>query len=134
LANNAAPDASIACVPIGAVGYYSRLRLYDMMGLTDRHIARKRVPLGAGFPGHEKHDGPYILSRKPTYLLLGNIAVRKRRMSVTHERFCRPAIPGIRVREDDIFVPELLEEYEPQVVDLPGGLYFHFLQRRPGAE
>ena len=51
----------------------------DMMGLTDGHIAHREMPnMGKGWAGHEKHDGQYILSRKPTYLLLGNIDVSDR--------------------------------------------------------
>ena len=130
LAKNAPPDASIACVPIGAVGYYSGLRVYDMLGLTDRHIARRPAPLGEGWAGHEKHDGPYILSREPTYLLLGNILVIEQQMPLTHPQFCRPPFPAIRQREDDIFTPGALSAYESRVVELPGPLYFHFFQRR----
>jgi hypothetical protein len=130
LAKNALPDASLACVPIGAVGYYSGLHVYDTLGLTDRHIARRVAPLGKGWAGHEKHDGPYILSREPTYLLLGNILVTQQRIRLNHPQFCRPPFPAIRRREDDIFVPGSLAAYERRVVELPGPLYFHFLQRK----
>ena len=63
-------------MPIGAVSYYSKLEVRDMLGLTDRHIARRNLSgLGRGWAGHEKHDGQYILRRRPTYLLLGNVDV-----------------------------------------------------------
>ena len=127
---NAAPDASIAAVPIGAVGYYSGLRLFDMVGLTDSHIAHRQVPLGTGWPGHEKHDGPYILSRRPSYLLLGNVRVLDEPLDTDDPEFVRPALAPIREREDDIFVPELTDAYEPRRVELPGRLHFHFLQRK----
>ena len=69
----------MAVVPIGAVSSYSGLTAIDMMGLTDGHIAhRKMSNMGEDWAGHEKHDGQYILSRKPTYLLLGNIDVSDR--------------------------------------------------------
>ncbi|MEE9295225.1 MAG: hypothetical protein V3W34_09745 [Phycisphaerae bacterium] len=131
LARNAAADSSIACVPIGAVGYYSRLHVYDMTGLTDKHIAHLPVHTGSGWAGHEKHDGPYILSKKPTYLLLGNIQVTKQKIPSDHPYFVRPPIPAIQEREGDIFVPGLFRQYERKVAVLPGGRYFHFLQRRP---
>lgn len=130
LAANAPPDASVACVPIGAVGYYSRLHVYDMMGLTDAHIAHQDADLGRGWAGHEKHDGRYILSRKPTYLLLGNIRVLAERLDPSDPHFVRPPNPAVRMREDDIFVPELFELYARRVVQLPSGGYFHFLERR----
>jgi hypothetical protein len=128
LAENAPPDASLACVPIGAVGYYSKLHVYDMVGLTDPHIARQEAPLGKGWPGHEKHDGPYILSRRPTYLLLGNVQVMPEELEKSDPEFVRPSSPTIRVREDDIFTPELFELYAKRVVRLPNGNYFHFLE------
>lgn len=130
LAANAPPFASLACVPIGAVGYYSELHVYDMMGLTDRHIARKPIDLGKGWSGHEKHDGPYILSKSPTYLLLGNIQVIEQKLPTDSPYFVRPPAPAIRRRENDIFVPELGRDYVPEVAELGDGLYFHFLRRK----
>src|SRR5260221_8642825 len=40
-----------------------------MLGVTDQHIARVNVPLGAGMPGHEKYDSPYVLARAPDYVI-----------------------------------------------------------------
>ena len=68
------PGDSIALVPIGAIGYYSEMTVYDMVGLVDPHIAHE--PFSQEFitdswkPGHDKGDGLYILSLKPTYILL----------------------------------------------------------------
>lgn len=129
LADNTAPDATIACAPIGAVGYFSRLHVYDMLGLTDKHIARKVVEMGHGWAGHEKHDGPYILSRKPTYLLLGNIQIVDHALPMNSPYFVRPPSAAVRAREGDIFVPELFQNYRPRIEELPGGRFFHFLQR-----
>ncbi|MEZ5965072.1 MAG: hypothetical protein R3F56_14655 [Planctomycetota bacterium] len=131
LRRNAAPGASVACVPIGAVGYYSGLPLIDMLGLTDRHIARVPLALGQGWAGHEKHDGKYVLSRQPTYLLLGNVRVLDRALPLGHPEFVRIRHPAVEAREGDVYVRELEEHYEPRVVSLGGGLFLHFLQRRP---
>ena len=50
-AASAPAGASIAVVPIGAVAYYSKLEVRDMLGLTDRHIARRNLSgLGRGGP------------------------------------------------------------------------------------
>lgn len=130
LAENAPRDATVACCPIGAVGYYSDLHVHDMLGLTDRHIAHKEVPLGAGWAGHEKHDGPYVLAQRPTYLLLGNVQVLDKPLATNHPYFCRPPAPAIRAREDDIFTPELYRNYQPRVAELPDGRYLHLLERR----
>ena len=80
--------------------------------------------------GHEKHDGPYVLSREPTYLLLGNIQVLPERMPLDSPYFARPPAPAIRAREDDVFTPELFRSYEKRVAELPQGLFLHFLERR----
>ena len=42
-----------------------------MLGLNDVHIAHVPIALGEGASGHEKHDGPYVLSRRPDVILLG---------------------------------------------------------------
>ncbi|MCG3128421.1 MAG: hypothetical protein CHACPFDD_03309 [Phycisphaerae bacterium] len=130
LAANAPKDASAACVPIGAVGYYSDLPIIDMVGLTDRHIARRDVRIGGGWAGHEKTDGAYVLSRKPTYLLLGNVMVSSERVAPDAPNFLQPRSEAIRRRESDLFRPEMYEHYRPRVVELTGGLYFHFMERK----
>jgi hypothetical protein len=57
------PGTTIALNPVGAVPYYSGFRAYDMLGVTDRHIARTSPRgLGTGWSGHEKGDGTYIPS------------------------------------------------------------------------
>jgi arabinofuranosyltransferase len=129
LATHSSPDSSLACVPIGTFGYFSSLRVYDMLGLTDKHIAKMEATVGSGWARHEKHDGPYILSQKPTYLLLGNIQVIKKALPLDHPQFCRPPAPVIRAWEKDVFQPEFYENYSPRVVPLREGYYFHFYQR-----
>jgi len=70
LGENASPGESIAVTTAGAIPYYSGLPTIDMLGITDRTIAKKEMPgMGEGIAGHEKHDMEYVLSRKPTYIL-----------------------------------------------------------------
>ena len=68
------PGESIALVPIGAIGYYSEMTVYDMVGLVDPVIAHepfaKEYIQNSWKPGHDKGDGKYILSLQPTYILL----------------------------------------------------------------
>jgi len=69
---NANPDASIAVIPAGAIPYYSELKTIDMLGLNDLAIGRKIVTvMGKMQAGHEKFDVEYVLSRKPTYVIIG---------------------------------------------------------------
>jgi hypothetical protein len=44
----------IATSAIGMVGYYSRMELIDLTGLTDRRVARQKLKR-RGRPGHERH-------------------------------------------------------------------------------
>lgn len=62
-----APEGTvIATNTAGTIPYYSQLRTIDMLGLNDRHIARREMQfMGYGFAGHEKGDGAYVLERRP---------------------------------------------------------------------
>jgi len=63
-------EESLATGAIGAISYYSDLKIYDIYGLVDPVIATMQfVDLGKGFPGHEKIDLLYTLSRQPTYFV-----------------------------------------------------------------
>ncbi|MBZ0269243.1 hypothetical protein K8I85_13900, partial [bacterium] len=67
LRENLPPGSSIACTTIGAIGYESRLVVIDMLGLTDREVARHPVM----FDGLEdswrevKYNAESILRREP---------------------------------------------------------------------
>jgi hypothetical protein len=61
---------SLAVGPIGVISYYSDMTIYSIFGIVDPYIAHKQMTgLGQGFPGHEKHDLPYVLSKRPTYIM-----------------------------------------------------------------
>jgi hypothetical protein len=66
------PGTSIALCPVGALPYASDLPVVDMLGLTDAHIARVAPDGRYFYPGHQRHDGAYVLSRKPDLILLAN--------------------------------------------------------------
>jgi hypothetical protein len=44
------------------------MRILDVHGLVDRHIARQPFHTGIGKIGHEKADFSYILERQPRFL------------------------------------------------------------------
>ena len=63
-------DESIATDAIGAISYYSGLKVDDYHGLVDPYIAHLEPKnLGKGFPGHEKKDFIYTISKNPTFLM-----------------------------------------------------------------
>ncbi len=56
------PDATVAVVWAGAIPYYSERTCIDMLGKTDRHIARLPVRDPRVFiPGHDKWDYDYSI-------------------------------------------------------------------------
>lgn len=74
LARRAKPGDSIVQGPIGAVGYFSRLHVYDMFGLVNREVAMRpitdaevRDPWRP--PGHHKGvPKEFFLPQQPTWL------------------------------------------------------------------
>lgn len=60
----------VATNAAGALPYFSELPVVDMLGLTDRHIARRRRDTSQ-WVGHEKGDGAYVLGRRPGILVFG---------------------------------------------------------------
>ncbi len=68
------PHATVATVPIGAIGYYSQLPIIDLVGLTEPAIARagRSVPpelLTKQWIGHERHCTECVLARAPTLIV-----------------------------------------------------------------
>lgn len=70
LADNSQTEQSVAAMSAGAIAFYSERTTIDMLGLTDRHIARVvALEMGEGAAGHEKRDPAYVLDvRQPTYI------------------------------------------------------------------
>jgi hypothetical protein len=68
------PHATVATVPIGAIGYYSGLPIVDLVGLTEPAIARagRSVPpemLTKLWIGHERHCTECVLARAPAVIV-----------------------------------------------------------------
>lgn len=117
-------DESVATPAIGAISYYSGIRVYGFHGLVDPTIAHRRARgkhPGLGLPGHEKGDMTYILSREPTYVMV-------------HRRFT-PEAAGYPSDIDVTAEHELERDYEPVSVWLDDPVnresgYFTFYRRR----
>lgn len=68
---HAPAGSTLATNTAGSIPYVaSRLRVIDMLGLTDATIARLDSGVGRGYVGHERYDADYVLGRKPDYILL----------------------------------------------------------------
>jgi arabinofuranosyltransferase len=63
------PDDSLTSAAVGAVGYYSRLFLYDRCGLVTREVTQLPGPAVLGSPGHDKMVSyTFFAKDEPTYL------------------------------------------------------------------
>ncbi len=65
-------DESLATDAIGAIGYFSGMKIYDIYGIVDpeiAHLSESNKPLGWGLPAHEKTNDAYIFSKTPTYYM-----------------------------------------------------------------
>ena len=120
---NFPPDTVIAATAAGAVAYFSRLRVIDMLGLNDSRIAHRQMPrMGRGMPGHEKADGAYVLSLEPDYILLGSALGQK-----------KPAfMAGFEIVGQRAFK----QHYRLKVIPLPSGknltVYARMAESSPG--
>jgi hypothetical protein len=69
------PDALVAVNTAGSLPFASRLPTVDMLGLTDETIARRPVYIvSAGWAGHRRGFGRYVLERRPRAILWYNSA------------------------------------------------------------
>lgn len=67
---NLSPDTLVALNCAGAVPYFSKLPMIDMLGLNDKVIAKREIKtMGQGVAGHEKGDGLYVLTRRPDQIM-----------------------------------------------------------------
>lgn len=64
LKEHSPPDSKVAVGDIGAIGFWSGLRVLDLDGLADTHIAR--LPGGFG----DKRDSRYVLAQSPDFIIL----------------------------------------------------------------
>ena len=69
LRHHTAPGTLIAVNAAGAIPYFSERPAIDMLGLNDRHIGRNGH-VAEGPAGHRRHDAAYVLSRRPTFVIL----------------------------------------------------------------
>ena len=116
------PDTSIGCGSTGAIGYYSGMRIVDILGLTEAHIAREGE-IVATQPGHMRTDGAYVLDQEPDLLLLGNIQIHRGTRDRSEMRF--------KVQEQSIAVqPRFITEYEFVNIPLTDGFFLSCFMRK----
>lgn len=120
------PGATVAANNIGVLGYVSRLPVLDMLGLTDRHIAKAPgKPLG--FPSHESHDGAYVLDQAPDLIFYGIPLAYPGK--VARGRVLAVAYGSDRDLLEDV---RFQREYRFEHLDLQDGRFAPLFRRRDG--
>ena len=117
-------DTSVAAVGIGAVGYYSRLRIVDLLGLTDAVVARQGLVQPEAMIGHQRYHTDHILTLRPHIILF-----------VTAGWFDRPSEPwtvpaGIKFHyalRHLVQDPRVPQWYETASFRMDNGRYAEFL-------
>jgi arabinofuranosyltransferase len=127
LAENAPPDATLATTAAGIIPYYSGLYTIDMLGLTDRYIARhgKRT---AALPGHELAATDYVLDKKPDFVLIYDLILTREPVSA-EEVAQKTQLPASR---EMVASPRFRREYLMSHAEiLPGTYFIYFVRAEP---
>lgn len=130
LHQKASPEDTIALVPIGAIGYYSEMKVVDMVGLTDPVIAHEPFdheyinPIETWRPGHDKGDGIYVLSKKPTYIQLIDRLTSRPLSGIDEQSLQYKSIVEIWNSA------ELHDRYEFYPIQIQGGWYYNLYRRK----
>ena len=100
------PDARLVTGAIGALGYYSRLYIYDQHGLVDGDVAERKEREHLRWPGHDKYvNKTYYLKRKPDVLeyqvVFGSNAAF--RIAQIGDDFDKPAPGNGTIRKCNVF-------------------------------
>ncbi len=108
-------ETTIGCGSTGAIGYYTDMKIVDILGLTERYIARHGAVV-ATQPGHLKTDGAYVIEKRPDLLLLGNIRIHRGTRG-------RERMP-LKIQEEEIAKqPAFASDYEFVNIPLGSGFY-----------
>ncbi len=122
---NAPSDASIASVVVGAIPYYSGLRTYDLLGLTDSQVAKHGEFYPQGRVGHQRYHTDYILDQKPDYIIYQISGLSDRPLWRDSQDIDKPYSYALYDLANDERTKEL---YEYRTVKMENGNYIEFLQ------
>ena len=119
------PGATVAANNVGVLSYVSARPVLDMLGLTDRHLAKvPDKPLG--FPAHESHDGAYVLDRAPDLIFYGVPLAYPGRVS--RDQVLAVGYASARDLRAD---PRFARDYRFDQLDLLDGRFAPVFRRRP---
>lgn len=121
------PDDYIAATPIGAIGYYSKIGVIDMVGIVDPFISKEDFKdefIQNWIPGHNKGNGAYILSRKPKYIQLVDFLTREPHETPFESSFRLKSIKEIWFSKDF----QAMYEFKP--VEVTDGWFYNLYVRK----
>ncbi|MBS2015435.1 MAG: hypothetical protein JST00_21280 [Deltaproteobacteria bacterium] len=114
---NARPESSMAVLCAGLVPYMTRRPALDMLGKSDKHIARL-MPFPGSMSGHGKVDADYMVARRPDLIVTCNAGV-----TFTSNLSVNMTTNDPQVRF--LSTPSFRETYLPNYIDDDNGLLFN---------
>lgn len=127
LKRNVPADSTIAVMVVGAIPYYSGLRTYDVLGLTDRQIATKGKVYTEGAIGHQKYDTDYLLAQRPAYVVYSSSGLYAEPV----DRSFREMSPYyFYAFQDLVNDPRTAGLYDFHAIKMDDGRYIEFLKLR----
>jgi arabinofuranosyltransferase len=119
----AAPGDTLATGAAGAIPYYSRLATIDTLGLNDSHIARGPADRRLSF-GHQRGDGAYVMSFRPTYLVPYPLLTPQPTRSMGKEKTFREMFA----------MADFGDHYAFFTFRMPDGRYFNYYKLKSATE
>jgi flagellar basal body-associated protein FliL len=86
-----------------------------MLGITDEHIAHRKLDIGDLAAGHEKYDTEYVLDQEPDIIILVDYLTAEPLGEAAYGNLGGVFIPALT---DMLGNERLLEEYERRSVQL----------------
>ena len=106
------PQQTFALAPIPFVANYYKGYVLDTLGLTDRHIAHRKIALGGMTHSHEKGDGSYVLAMRPTlFRFFGHLDIYTKPM-----QYPKPSDVYFVTDREILANPEFKILYEPLAI------------------
>ena len=113
---------SIALGPAGYIPWRTGFRTLDFYGIVTPAIAHRAGPFRHAYAGHGKTDGPWVVSRRPDYILIGNVDIT--------DRPRQGLIPPLDREVDLVLDPRFQQEYEQTWLPVAGGKVLNLFRRR----
>ncbi len=122
LRQSAPPGFTLATSPVGAIGWRSRVRMVDILGITNGAMRDVAPDLRVDLKGHHKSDPEWILAQEPDAIVLGNGELDQTRSSLSINGWERALYQH----------PRFAERYELWGIAVQGSYALPYFQRKGG--